>query len=143
MFLKLLPITSLLLMTACSSYPGSNTTNRTAENQEGDSTQAEKYSRGRSPLVPVNAIASSNNLCVDNFNFLRQAKSSQYQNYSQHYIKIGDGYKFLNTNKNIMGSDAKEVYTMELDMKLDTLCKKVNYAGYNVIKQKIKELYGI
>jgi len=49
----------------------------------------------------------------------------------------------LNVNKNIMDNDAKEVYTMSLEMKLDTLCSKVQYTGYSVVKGKIKELAGI
>ncbi|HEO9694266.1 TPA: hypothetical protein QIM62_004783 [Klebsiella aerogenes] len=108
-----------------------------------EKTPAEKYASGRNPRMPVNTIASSNNLCVDNFNFLRQAGNEQHLKYPHDYIKIGDGYALLNTNKNIMGSDAKDVYTMKLDMKLDTRCNGVNYADYQVIKNKIKELYGI
>lgn len=50
---------------------------------------------------------------------------------------------FLNVNKNIMDNDAKEVYTMMLEMKLDTLCSKVQYTGYSVVKGKIKELSSI
>lgn len=141
MILKLLPVTSLALLAACSSYGGPHGPDKTAKNKIN--TPAADYASSRSPLTPVNTISSSSNACVDNFNFLRQAGSQQYQRYSQDYIKIGDGYRFLNTNKNIMGDDAKAVYTMKLDVKLDTLCSMVNYASYQVIKAKIKELYGI
>ncbi|MGK0603436.1 hypothetical protein [Yokenella regensburgei] len=139
MILKLLPAASLVLLAACASTGAPQGVNKTATK----ATPAEKYVSHSTPLTPENTIASSSNRCVDNFNFLRQAGSGQYQKYSQDYIKIGDGYRFLNTNKNIMGDDAKAVYTMKLDMKLDTLCNRVDYAGYQVIKEKIKALYGI
>ncbi|BEM76417.1 hypothetical protein SME38J_05200 [Serratia marcescens] len=141
MILRILPITSLIFLAACSSYVGQQGGGRTVKNKIH--TPAAEYANGKNPLTPVNSIVSSNNSCVDNFNFLRQAGNEKYQQYSKDYIKIGDGFRFLNTNKNIMGDDAKTVYTMKLDMKLDTLCYKVNYAGYQVIKAKIKELYGI
>lgn len=138
MILKLFPVTSLILLAACSSYSGHRVADETATSK--NNTPAAKYASSRNPLTPVNAIASSNNRCVDDFNFLRQAGGEKYQKYSQDYIKIGEGYRFLNTNKNIMGSDAKEVYTMKLDMVLDTLCTRVNYAGFEVVKEKIKEI---
>ncbi|TBL65502.1 hypothetical protein [Hafnia paralvei] len=56
---------------------------------------------------------------------------------------LDKGYRFLNTNKNIMDEDAKKVYTMMLEMKLDTLCSKVQYSGYSIIKIKMKELSSI
>ncbi|MBS0849527.1 hypothetical protein [Citrobacter sp. JGM124] len=98
------------------------------------------YAQNNSRIVPVNSVVSSNNPCVDHFNFLRQAGDSKYQKYSRDYIQIGDGYNFLNTNKNIMNGDAKRVYTNTLDMKLNTLCSEVNYAGFQVIQQKINDL---
>lgn len=139
--LKAFPVVTVILLSACSSYNSGKLDSKNINEREA--TPAQKYAAGRSQLVPVNAIASSNNKCVDNFNFLRQSSSDRYQKYSQDYIKIGNGYTFLNTNKNIMGSDAKEVYTMKLDMKLDSLCNKVDYAGYQVIKDKMQSLQGI
>lgn len=137
--LKILPVAAVILLSACSS----NNVGKADTKDTKIITPAQKYANGRSQLVQVNAIASSNNKCVDNFNFLRQSSSARYQKYSQDYIKIGNGYTFLNTNKNIMGSDAKEVYTMKLDMKLDSLCNKVDYAGYQVIKGKMQSLQDI
>lgn len=139
--LKAFPVVTVILLSACSSYNSGKLDSKNINEREA--TPAQKYAAGRSQLAPVNAIASSNNKCVDNFNFLRQSSSDRYQKYSQDYIKIGNGYTFLNTNKNIMGSDAKEVYTMKLDMKLDSLCNKVDYAGYQVIKDKMQSLQGI
>lgn len=141
MILKLIPIASLVFLAACSSSGAAHSPDNKAVSK--NMTPSVKYASGRNSLTPVYAITSSNNSCVDNFNFLQRAGSEQYQKYSQDYIKIGNGYTFLNTNKNIMGDDAKAVYTMKLDMKLDTLCNRVNYAGYQVVKAKIKELYGI
>lgn len=136
---KILPVLAVMLLSACSFK---NMGQADAKNNKSI-TPAQNYANGRTQLLQVNAIASSNNKCVDNFNFLRQSSSARYQKYSQDYIKIGNGYTFLNTNKNIMGSDAKEVYTMKLDMKLDSLCNKVDYAGYQVIKDKMQSLQEI
>lgn len=99
-----------------------------------------KYAANNSRIVPATAISSSNNVCVDRFNFLRQAGDDKYQKYSRDYVQIGDGYRFLATNKNIMSEDAKRVYSGTLEMKLDMLCSEVNYAGYQIIQQKIKSL---
>ncbi|HEO9694312.1 TPA: hypothetical protein QIM62_004838 [Klebsiella aerogenes] len=141
MVLKQLPVISLAFLVACSPHGGNNAAvNSLVKNKK---TPTERYISKKNPLTPVNSISSSNNRCVDDFNFLRLTGSKQYQKYSHDYVKIGDGYKFLNQNKNIMGGDAKDVYTMKLDVKLDTLCTRVNYEGYQVIKEKIKELYGI
>ncbi|MFC0226399.1 hypothetical protein [Serratia aquatilis] len=142
MILKLIPVASILLLAACSSSSGYKKADKIAVSQD-QQVQAEKYTQAKNSLMSRDAIASSNNECVDNFNFLRQADSAQYQKFSLDYIKVGTGYKFLNVNKNIMGDDAKSVYTMKLDMKLDALCNKVNFASYQIIKQKIKELGGI
>lgn len=131
MLLRVIFITPVLLMTACSSNLFS---------VKPSPKPVVKYAKESSRIVPVKSISSSNNQCVDNFNFLRQASDPQYNVFSQQYIKVGNGYNFLNVNKNIMDADAKEIYTMKLDMKLETLCSKVNYAGYRVIRQKIKEL---
>lgn len=139
--IKVFSITAVLMLSACSSY---NTGKPQVKGTMAkEPTLTEKYISSRNTLVPVNAVASSNNVCVDNFNFLRQSGAEKYQTYSKDYVKIGSGYTFLNTNKNIMGSDAKTVYTMQLDMKLEMLCNKVDYAGFQVIKEKIKSLHNI
>ena len=134
MLFRAVIISPVLLLAACS-FPHSDRAN------------IEKalisYARNNSKIISINPIPATGNLCVDNFNFLRQAGDDKYQDYSQKYIAVGNGYTFLNTNKNIMDKNAQEVYSMKLDMKLDTLCSKVNYAGYQVIHRKMKELSGI
>ncbi|HDR2357211.1 TPA: hypothetical protein QCH65_004462 [Enterobacter roggenkampii] len=134
MLLRALIVTPILLVTACSANPF---------NHKPTSKPEVEYARGNSKIIPVNPIASSNNKCVDNFNFLRQAGDSGYKDFSHQYIKVGNGYKFLNTNKNIMDPNAKEIYAMELDVKLYTLCAKVSYAGFNFIRNKMNELKDI
>ena len=137
MLLRSIPIFSVIFLAACST----TSVKHTATKQSPAPTI--KYAQNASRIVPVNSVASSNNLCVDHFNFLRQAGDDKYQKYSRDYIQIGDGYSFLNTNKNIMNGDAKRVYTNTLDMKLNTLCSEVNYAGFQVIQQKINALSNI
>lgn len=88
-------------------------------------------------------IASTNNSCIDQFNFIRSNNNDAYQRYSSDYAKIGEGYRFLNVNKNIMGKEAKDVYTLQLDVKLDTLCAKVHYTSYQIVKEKMKNLASI
>ncbi|MBS0849577.1 hypothetical protein [Citrobacter sp. JGM124] len=133
MYLKSLFIVSVLFLTACSS----NTVTRTADKP------VVQYARENSTIVPVNSIESTSNSCVDNFNFLRRAGDSQYERLSSNYIKVNDGFHFLRVNKNIMGEDAKRIYTMNLNMKLDTICSEVNYASYQLIQKKIKDLSNI
>lgn len=141
MILKMLPVTALLLLSACSSWNTGKTQARSSA--EKSAVPAQTYASERNQLVSVKSIASANNKCVDNFNFLRQASSDRYHKYSQDYIRIGDEYKFLNVNKNIMGSDAKDVFALKLDMKLDALCNKVDYTGYQIIKKKMQNLQDI
>lgn len=136
MIFRVIPITSMFFLAACSS-------SLVKQPEIKKNAAPIKYSRQSSSIVPVNSVASSNNQCVDNFNFLRQSQDDKYQKYSQDYIKVGDGYRFLSTNKNIMDSDAKRVYTMKLEIKLNTLCSEVNYAGYQHIQKKISELNDI
>lgn len=42
-----------------------------------------------------------------------------------------------------MGEDAKRIYTMNLDIKLDAICSEVSYISYQLIQKKIKELNNI
>lgn len=137
MLLRAAPLLTVFVLAACSTTPVKN--NATKQNPS----PAVKYEKNNSRIVPVNPVASSNNQCVDYFNFLRQAGNDKYQKYSREYILIGDGYTFLNTNKNIMNSDAKRVYSNALDMKLNTLCSEVNYTGFQVIQQKINALSSV
>ncbi|EPL4527018.1 hypothetical protein QCK34_004431 [Enterobacter asburiae] len=117
----------------------------TVENEKNKKATASKinYAKGSSRILPAATLASSNDLCVDHFNFLRQAGDDKYKKFSRDYIQIGDGYNFLNVNKNIMSSDARRVYTNELEMKLNTLCSEVNYAGFQFIQQKIISIRNI
>lgn len=134
MFPKVSLISTVMLLAACSSsIPG----------QSSNARPLIHYAQNSSKIITVNSIASTGNQCVDNFNFLKQAGDQNYQEFSRQYITVGEGYDFLNKNKNIMDNDARQVYTMKLDMKLDTLCSKVNYTGYRVVQQKLKELKGI
>ncbi len=134
MLLRAAPLLSVIFITACSS---GLTKNSKISNSD---TPLIKYSQGKSKIVPVNPVVSSNDACVDHFNFLRQAVDDKYQKYSRRYVDIGAGFTFLNTNKNIMNDDAKKVYTNTLEMKLMTLCSEVSYAGFLVIQKKIDAL---
>lgn len=140
MIYKTVTASALLLLTACSSTKQKIHQNHQKSNSPSPTAT---YVSARSDLVPANTISSSHNKCVDNFNFLRSAGSADYTPYSHAYGKISRGFAFLNTNKNIMGEDARDVYSLKLDEKLDTLCNRVDYSGYQVIKNKISELQGI
>lgn len=137
MIAKILTVSAVLLMSACSSAPKVQHKSNTA------SAPVARYVNAHNTLVPENVITSSNNECVDRFNFLRSAGSSQYGPYSHDYGKISKGFAFLNTNKNIMGTDARDVYSLKLDTKLDTLCNRVDHTGYEIIKGKMSELKDI
>jgi len=141
MSLKIIPIASVLLLVSCSSVTvtvadpamkmGSALSNDTKEN-----------SQTIVPIntTPTNSIPSSNNKCMDNFDFLRRTEDPQYPKYSAEYIKIIDGYRFLKVNKNIMGEDAARIYAMALDKKMNTLCSEVNYISFQIVQKKIKEV---
>jgi|GEM_PF-6767250 hypothetical protein len=134
MLLRAIFIGPVLLLAACSTQ---------SSGYKKPAKPVIKYEQNSSRIVPVNSIESSNNPCIDHFNFLRQAKDSKYQDFSRQYINVSEGFAFLRTNKNIMDASAREVYDMNLNMKLETLCTKVNYAGFQVIRQKLKELSSI
>ncbi|WP_249215940.1 hypothetical protein [Citrobacter sp. JGM124] len=136
--LRSVALLSVIFLAGCSSNVVKNTTTKPVS-----AAPATNYAQNNSRIVPVNSVVSSNNPCVDRFNFLRLAGNEKYQKYSNDYTRIGDGYNFLNTNKNIMNSDARRVYTNTLEMKMDTLCSEVNYAGFQVIQQKISALSNI
>lgn len=92
------------------------------------------------PITSVNTIQSTGNSCADNFNFLKLSNYSNYESLSKRYIDINNGYKFLKENREIMGDDARRVYTMNLDMKLDTICSEVELISFQLIQDKIKSL---
>lgn len=142
-----LAIGVICLLSACSSQPAKKTaataSAATTTGYQSHNAPTDSYITKRIATLAGFTLASTNNLCVDHFNFLKEAKSSKYSKFTQDYGDVGKGYRFLNINKNIMDKDAKEVYTMMLEMKLDTLCSKVQYTGYSVVKEKIKELSSI
>lgn len=99
-----------------------------------------KAQQDRSTMLGGGAVASTNNLCIDNLNFIKDNDNEKYNSFSEEYALIGEGYHFLKINKNIMGNEAKNIYTMSLDMKLDALCSKVHFSAYKLVKRKINEL---
>ncbi|MFS1537918.1 MAG: hypothetical protein ACL7BU_03665 [Candidatus Phlomobacter fragariae] len=104
---------------------------------------ARNYIEKKGMLFDGITIASSNNECVDRFNFLKEANGGEYQQYSNDYNKISRDYTFLNVNKNIMDKDSKELLSMTLNTKLDTLCSKVQFSGFQSVKEKVKALSSI
>ena len=147
-YLSLIALTFLISACAPSNKPKNSQTEirKSAEQTTGyhnANTGADNYAAKRTAALTGIPLASTNNLCVDHFNFLKESKSDAYPIYTKNYSDIGNGYRFLNINKNIMDADAKKVYTMMLEMKLDTLCTKVKYSGYSVIKNKIEMLSDI
>lgn len=134
---------------------GCSSPNKTNQNYRGDEleydyfyansqlTPTEENTPPKSSIVGGHSYSSTNNKCMDNYNFLREEKSSQYPKYAEDYNKITDGFKFLNSNKNIMDKDAKKVYTMELKMKLETLCSKIQYSSFILVNEKRKGLSDI
>lgn len=112
-------------------------------NKRVDKSARDNYVERKSPFFDGIVIASTNNPCIDQFTFIRGNKIDVYKNYSADYAKIGDGYRFLNVNQHIMGKEAKDVYTMQLDLKLDTLCSKAHYTSYQIVKEKMRHLTNI
>ncbi|WP_228075703.1 hypothetical protein [Providencia alcalifaciens] len=81
---------------------------------------------------------STRNVCVDSFNILKGLNQGQFDNYATDYNKIHQNHTFLNSNKEIMDEDSKILLSMMLNKKWDTLCVKVQYAGFNGIKNDLK-----
>lgn len=118
-----------------------NNSATTVNNQ--NSIPARNYIEKKGMLFDGITIVSSNNECVDRFNFLKEANGGEYQQYSNDYNKISRNYTFLNVNKNIMDKDSKELLSMTLSTKLDTLCSKVQFSGFQSVKEKVKGLSSI
>lgn len=133
-------ITVSLLLTACSS-PMKQT--RSATPEVVGNRAAESYVSKKQELYRGVTIASSSNACVDGFYFLKGLNEPQYSQYSRGYTQINQDYTFLSTNKEIMDKDSKEFLSMALSRKMDTLCAKVQYAGFVGVKEKVKALSGI
>ncbi|MGL4214791.1 MAG: hypothetical protein ACRCSA_17705 [Morganella morganii] len=140
-------------MAACSSAPLKKTAplksqkaaeqTRSATPDVTGNTAAQEYIGNRQIASQGIVIASTRNACVDGFNFLKGVNQNQFDNFSADYSKINQNYTFLNVNKEIMDKDSKELLTMTLNKKLDTLCTKVQYAGFIGVKDKIKALSDI
>lgn len=101
------------------------------------------YAQNKQTEMQGIVLASSHNACVDSFNFLKGLNQDQFDNYSADYGKINQNYTFLNINKEIMDKDSKELLSMTLNKKLDTLCTKVQYAGFIGVKDRLKALSDI
>ncbi|ETO41107.1 hypothetical protein [Morganella sp. EGD-HP17] len=151
--LTVVAITSLFLA-ACSSVPQKKNTTavknppakqqtRSATPNVTGNTVAQAYVGSKQMALQGIVITSTNNACVDGFNFLKGLNQGQFDNFSADYSKINQNYTFLNINKEIMDKDSKELLTMTLNKKLDTLCAKVQYAGFTGVKDRLKALSGI
>lgn len=106
-------------------------------------TAAQEYTANKQTASQGIVIASTRNACVDGFNFLKGLNQTQFDSYSSDYSKINQNYIFLNVNKEIMDKDSKELLTMTLNKKLDTLCTRVQYAGFIGVKDRLKSLSAI
>lgn len=130
-------VTISLLLTACAA-PAKKIQSATPA-VDGNKA-AESYVNKKQSLYRGITIASTNNACVDGFNFLKGVNQPQYSQYSNYYTQINQDFTFLSTNKEIMDKDAKEFLSMALSKKMDTLCAKVQYAGFIGVKDKVKAL---
>ncbi|QXB04797.1 hypothetical protein I6L80_20830 (plasmid) [Providencia rettgeri] len=142
-----------LALAACSSVPQKKVTStiskpnapKTATVSTNNETNlaATAYGQNKQLRSQGIVIASTRNACVDSFNFLKGLNQGQFDNYSADYSKINQNYTFLNINKEIMDKDSKELLSMTLNKKLDTLCAKVQYAGFIGVKDRLKALSDI
>lgn len=145
----LITLTSLFLA-ACSSTPQKKITStiskpnvpKTATVSTNNETNlaATAYAQNKQIISQGIVIASTKNACVDSFNFLKGLNQDAFNNYSADYSKINQNYTFLNINKEIMDKDSKELLSMTLNTKLDTLCAKVQYTGFIGVKNRLKML---
>lgn len=104
--------------------------------------QQKAYVARKTSLTYGNSVPPSGNTCIDNFSFLKEAGNSAYGDYTRDYARINSGYVFLNKNRNIMDGTAKEMYAQALNMKLDALCARVKYSGFELVKNRISTLNG-
>lgn len=142
-----------LLLAACSSAPQKKTAavknppvkqqTRSATPNVTGNNAAQAYVGSKQMASQGIVIASTNNACVDGFNFLKGVNQAEFNDFSSSYGRINQNYTFLNVNKEIMDKDSREVLSMTLNKKLDTLCTKVQYAGFIGVKDKIKALSDI
>lgn len=151
-------VTTSLLLAACSTMPNKKQTNKpvqvkedttisastaTINDSRNANTAAAAYADKKQFVPKSIVISSTKNACVDGFNFLKGVNQGQFDGYSTDYSKISQNYSFLNINKEIMDKDSRELLSMTLNKKLDTLCMKVQYAGFQGVKNKLKQLSDI
>lgn len=140
-----------LMLSACSLLPAKKShtstkppvtsgTSVTPGSVAGSPLASQAYVANKQAASQGIVIASTRNACVDGFNFLKGMNQNQFGLYSEDYNRINQNYTFLNVNKEIMDKDSREVLSMTLNKKLDTLCTKVQYAGFIGVKDRIKEL---
>lgn len=129
-----------LPVTSSTSADSGSTTSNTSHGVVGSPLASQAYVGNKQAASQGIVIASTRNACVDGFNFLKGMNQNQFGLYSEDYNRINQNYTFLNINKEIMDKDSKEVLSMTLNKKLDTLCTKVQYAGFIGVKDRIKEL---
>lgn len=132
-----------LLLSACTATSNNQNVSTPTPLKSGTNTAQSAIADRKTNFFDGIVIASTNNPCIDHFNFIRSTRTETYKNYASKYAKIGEGYRFLNVNKNIMGEEAKEVYTMQLDLKLDTLCAKAHFTSFQIVKEKMRNLSNI
>ncbi|WP_092879429.1 hypothetical protein [Izhakiella capsodis] len=92
----------------------------------------------KTPKKYWSSLPSSNNTCIDNFNFLKSASQDDYSEFEERYSRISSVYSFLNKNKNIMDPDARSILSISLSMKLNTLCEEIKYKGYQLVRDKVR-----
>ena len=143
-----------LVISACSTSPAKKNTaavknppvkqqTRSATPNVTGNNAAQAYVGSKQMASQGIVIASTNNACVDGFNFLKGVNQAEFNDFSSSYGRINQNYTFLNVNKEIMDKDSREVLSMTLNKKLDTLCTKVQYAGFIGVKDNIKALSDI
>lgn len=147
-FSNFLVILVFFLLSSCA-LPDKHNLNKHEDNVEFDFMYANEQltPKEKDSTLPQNkngySYLSTNNKCLDDYNFLREEHYSQYPQYAEDYKKISQGFSFLNANGNIMDKDAKKIYMMELKMKLTKLCSKIQYSSFILINEKKRKLSDI
>jgi len=75
--------------------------------------------------------------CLDALGFLLTEAPYQYRELSAGYRELAEGYRFLDKHKTVMTNETKEIYSLALKMKNDSLCYKLKYSGLQVMKEKM------
>lgn len=138
---KILFLTMFSLLSACSNHDQNNVRVADANAlQNAAIADANAMPPAEGVMFGGKTTQSSNSLCIDYLNLIKKNHDKDYAQYADEYTVIGDGYDFFNRNKNIMDKDARAMYRMALEMKLHTLCSRVQYSAYKLIRNKISEL---